>query len=133
MSNRNNNIKNTSDNEENEKNTSDNENENDFEYEISIYASDKPNFNQIQEIKLGNFSDKDLLEIKLFITQSIQKIDDDLGALGSWYVSRAFDENKQSPIDAIEKINSISREKVIEVARKLSLDTIYTLSGKDEI
>ena len=89
--------------------------------------------NQIQEIKLGNFSDKDLLETKLFITQSIQKIDDDLGALGSWYVSRAFDENKQSPIDAIEKINSISREKVIEVARKLSLDTIYTLSGKDEI
>ena len=89
--------------------------------------------NQIQEIKLGNFSDKDLLEIKLFITQSIQKIDDDLGALGSWYVSRSFDENKQSPINAIEKINSVSREKVIEVAEKLSLDTVYTLSGKDGI
>lgn len=99
----------------------------------NIDKAKKEILNQIQEIKLGNFSDKELSETKLFITQSIQKIDDDLCALGSWYVLRAFDENKESPIDAIEKINSVSREKIIEVAEKLSLDTVYTLSGKDGI
>lgn len=73
MSNRFNNIKNTSDNEENEKNTSENENENEFEYEISIYASDKPNFSQIQEIKrIKNPNEIGSLQIRLSKLQNLK-------------------------------------------------------------
>lgn len=87
---------------------------------------------QLKEIKLGNFSNDDLSETKLFITQSIEKVKDGLESLDMWYTEKAFDKIKDTPDDAIEKINKVTREQVIEAANKVTLDTVYILSGKEE-
>ncbi len=87
---------------------------------------------QLKEIKLGNFSDTELNETKLFITQSLQKVKDSLSTLDAWYAVQAFDEVKDTPDDIIKKINKVTREQVIEAARKVTLDTIYILFGKEE-
>lgn len=86
---------------------------------------------QIKDIQLGNFTNKELAETKLFLSQSIEKIKDSPEKLSSWYGSQAFDEQKQSPEEMIEKINKVSREKVINVAKKITTDTVYILSGKE--
>lgn len=86
---------------------------------------------QIKDIQLGNFTDKELDETKLFLSQSLEKIKDSPGSLSSWYGAQAFDEVKQSPEECIEKINNVSREKVISAAKKITTDTIYLLSGKE--
>ncbi len=87
---------------------------------------------QLKEIKLGNFSDTEFSETKLFITQSLEKIKDSLSALDAWYTAEAFDEIKDTPDDSIEKINNVTREEAIEAANKVTLDTVYILSGKEE-
>ena len=86
---------------------------------------------QIKDIQLGNFTDKELNETKLFLSQTIEKVKDSAGALNSWYGTQTFDEKNQTPEEVIEKINNISREKVISTAKKITLDTVYVLSGKE--
>lgn len=87
---------------------------------------------QVKDIRLGNFSDKDLNETKLFIVQALEKIEDSLSALDSWYLSQSIERNQKSVAKHISEINSVSREEIIKAANQIELDTVYILSGKDE-
>ena len=87
---------------------------------------------QLKEIKIGNFTDAELTETKLFISQIIKRTEDSLSSLDSWYVSQSFLKDMDSPQDLIKKIENVSREKVIEAANKISLDTVYVLSSKEK-
>lgn len=86
---------------------------------------------QLKDITLGNFSDKDLEETKLFLIQSLRQCNDKLSALGQYYLSQAFDEKKKNFEDIIQEISEVTREKIIELSSDITLDTIYTLSGSD--
>ncbi len=97
----------------------------------NVEKAKKEILNQIQEIKAGNFSDKDFEETKMYISQSIEKTKDNLEALEAWYNSQAFDKIKYSPDEMIEKINKVTREQVTDAAQRLTLDTVYLLSGKE--
>ena len=99
--------------------------------EKNIYKAKEEILKQIKDIQLGNFTDKELNETKLFLSQTIEKVKDSAGALNSWYGTQTFDEKNQTPEEVIEKINNISREKVISAAKKITLDTVYVLSGKE--
>ncbi len=87
--------------------------------------------NQIEDIKLGNFSDTELTETKMYLSQAIEKTKDSLGAIHEWYCGQSLDEIKYSPDEIIEKINKVQREDVISAAQKLELDTVYTLLGRE--
>lgn len=87
---------------------------------------------QLKDIKLGNFSDTELSQTKLFMTQNLEKVKDSLSALEIWYAAQTFDKTKDTPGDVIKKINSVTREQVINAANKVTLDTVYILSGKEE-
>lgn len=87
--------------------------------------------NQIEDIKLGNFSDTELTETKMYLSQAIEKTKDNLGALHEWYCGQSLDDVKYSPDEMIEKINKVQREDVINAAQKLELDTVYTLLSKE--
>ncbi len=88
--------------------------------------------NQLKDLTLGNFSDTDLEETKLYLSQSMQKIQDNISDLNSWYLSQVFDKTICSPDEAIEKINSVSREQIIKFAENIKLDTIFILAGNKE-
>lgn len=86
---------------------------------------------QLKDITLGNFSDTELEETKLFLTQTLRRSNDKLSALGQYYLSQAFDEKKKNFEDLIEEISEVTREKVIELSSNITLDTIYILSGNE--
>lgn len=86
---------------------------------------------QLKDITLGNFSDKELEETKLFLIQNLKQCNDKINALGQYYLSQAFDEKKKNFEDLIQEISEVTREKVIELSSGITLDTIYTLSGSD--
>ncbi len=87
---------------------------------------------QLKEIKIGNFTDAELEETKLYLSQAIKATKDSLTSLSDWYIAQVFSEEKESPDEVIKKINEVSREKVIGVANKITLDTVYLLHGKEE-
>ncbi|MBQ6143277.1 MAG: insulinase family protein [Clostridia bacterium] len=98
----------------------------------NIERAKKEILEQIKDIQLGNFSDTQLEETKLYLKQKTKKIQDDIELMGTWYLLQTFDETKKAPSEAIKEIENVSREDVINAALKISLDTIYILSSSKE-
>jgi len=84
---------------------------------------------QLDEMKNGNFSDKDIEIAKLSVINSYKEVFDSAGSISYWYLRRLYCGNIKSPEDAIEEIKKVTREDIIESAKNLSPDTIYFLKG----
>jgi predicted Zn-dependent peptidase len=88
--------------------------------------------NQIEDIKAGNFSKDDVNAAKMYLSQSFKKINDSLSSLDDWYILQTFSKHTKSPEEVIEEINKVTDDEIINAAGKLSLDTIYVLSTKND-
>lgn len=86
--------------------------------------------NQIEEIKKGNFTDEELYNTKLAMRGSIKTVYDSPAELAAWYFTRhARGKTNQSPDEAQEEIFNVTREQVVEAAKSIKLDTVYTLKN----
>ena len=84
---------------------------------------------QLDEMKNGNFTDKDIEVAKLVIVNSYKGIFDNAGSIVNWYRRRLMAGKIETPEEMIEKTNKLTRENIIEAANKITLDTIYFLKG----
>ena len=82
---------------------------------------------QLDEIKKGNFSSEELNETKIYLSQSMGKIEDSLTSIDGWYISQALDKKTFSPEEYASLISSITKNEVIEAANNVKLDTVYCL------
>ncbi len=98
----------------------------------NIEAAKGAILNQIEQIKDGDFSDEQLESTKRYLSQMFEKVNDSISSLDDWYVLQSINEKINTPEQAIEEINKVNREDVINAAKKLTLDTIYILTSKEE-
>jgi len=49
-----------------------------------------------------------------------------------WFVSQLTDPEFLSLEETTAKLNAVTKEEIIEAANKLTLDTVYILTGKEE-
>lgn len=84
---------------------------------------------QLDSIREGDFDDDQLNSIKLSLSNALTSLSDYLTGLESWYLLQVLDKTIKSPKEKVESINSISRQQVIEAAKRVTLDTIYSLVG----
>ena len=83
---------------------------------------------QLDTLKQGNIDEQALLSSKKALTQSLESTADSQTVTERFYADRLFDENVLSPTQLIEKINSVTKEDVSQMANNLVLDTVYTLT-----
>lgn len=86
---------------------------------------------QIDEIKNGNF-DYEFKSSKIGLTDSINSVYDAPESLESWYVSQMNDNAFKSPLESAALNDSVTKEQIIECAKRLSLDTVYKLVSAEE-
>ena len=83
---------------------------------------------QVEEMKKGNFTDKDVETAKLNMLAAIKEIEDSPSGILNVYEAHEYlgyellDERK-------EKIKSITKKDVIDINKKIKLDTIFLLEG----
>ena len=100
--------------------------------ETKNYEKAKDEINkQLDEMKKGNFTDKDIEFTKLALTNNYKSAKDSLSSLLNYYSSSQLVEKFMEIDEAIEKINKTSREEIISAAQSVKLDTIYLLKGRD--
>jgi len=87
---------------------------------------------QLDEIKKGNFDEDEINSAKMSMCNSYRTLGDYLGGLESWYVSQTFQNKIQTPEEAATEINAVTREQIIAVANKVTLDTVYRLVGSED-
>ena len=95
-------------------------------YEKAITTIEK----QVQDMRDGEFSEEDIKDAKVFLKNIMNSYDDSPDVLidlsmGQWIMGM-----KDSIPEMIEKIESVSREDILYVANKVTLNTKYFLTGK---
>lgn len=93
----------------------------------NIEAAKAAILQQLDDMKNGNFSDKDMTSSKLSMCDSIRSVESDQSALARWYAARSREEKPASPAEICELLNAVTREDIINAAKSFQLDTVYIL------
>lgn len=87
---------------------------------------------QLELMKSGEFSEDEINTAKRTVISGIRQINDSPAAMEAFSFRRLLSGISATVEETVEKINSVTREEIIEAARKVKLDTVYFLSGEDE-
>ena len=82
---------------------------------------------QLEDIKNGNFAEEDLINSKKLITESIRGISSEQDTEITYYYGQELSNKLVSLEDYIHKIEGVTKKDVEEIARNISVDTIYFL------
>jgi len=82
---------------------------------------------QLEDIKNGDFTEEDIENSKRVIVATIRTIDDEQDTGISYYFGQELAETKVSIEEYIEKVNNVQKENIINIANKVSINTVYFL------
>lgn len=87
---------------------------------------------QFKEVAAGNFTEEEMENSLLSLINIHVSFTDSPVSLAKWYLNQAYLGTCFTPEEEIEKLRAVTREEIIEAAASFKLDTVYTLSGKEE-
>ena len=84
---------------------------------------------QIEDMKNGDFTDEEIENAKNGIIASIKTIDDEQDTEITYYFGQELSGTKTSLEEYIEKIQKVNKADILEVAKQISINTIYFLKN----
>lgn len=86
---------------------------------------------QLNDLQNGIFSDEELVNTKRSYIGNLRSVYDFSDDLNAWFFRRFESGDRLTPQEAIEKVEAVTRERVIAAANALKLDTIYVLGCEE--
>lgn len=86
---------------------------------------------QIQDMKNGQFTNEDLQNAKQTIISTIKFIPDEQDTGITYYFGQELSMNYVSFEEYENKVKDTTKEQIIELAKKINIDTIYFLTSKN--
>ncbi len=86
---------------------------------------------QLDEIRAGNFTDDELTNALVSIENALMTIGDTPSSYSMWYFERFCEGNIITPTQQLEEYKSVTRERIIEAAKSLKLDSVYLMLNKE--
>lgn len=87
---------------------------------------------QIEDMKNGDFSEEDITNSKKGIIATINTIDDEQDTCVTYYFGQELSQNKISVDEYIKRIEKINKEDILNIAKKVNINTIYFLTNTEE-
>ncbi|HBR31633.1 MAG: pitrilysin family protein [Eubacteriales bacterium] len=84
---------------------------------------------QLEDVRNGVISDAELGDAKRSLENAYREITDSPASICAWYISRIITGRSDSPEDAANSIASVTKTDIIVMAKRLVLDTVYSLEG----
>ena len=84
---------------------------------------------QLQAVCQGDFTEEELHAAKQAICTSLQTTHDSTGSIESYYSTTALSGLGMTPTEYIRAVEQVSREQVAELAKTVTLHTVYFLKG----
>lgn len=82
---------------------------------------------QIEDMKKGDFTDEEVENAKKGIIASIKIIDDEQDTEITYFFSQELSKSKCNIEQYMQRISEVTKEKVVDVANKVSINTVYFL------
>lgn len=86
---------------------------------------------QLEEMKNGNISDEEFDAAKELLISSISLISESAEDMIAFYFDQSLFEENLTVQDYIMKLKDITKEQIIEIAKQVTMDTIYFLKRED--
>jgi len=83
---------------------------------------------QLELVRCGEITDDEINSAKASIINAYRELEDSHEALERWYSVRMMAGRSDSPAEASKDILSVTKEDVAEIARGISLDTVYYMN-----
>lgn len=91
--------------------------------------AEKAILEQLSAVCNGEFDESELEASRMGLSDSYDTVEDTPEGIDAWYGYRLLDVIPAAPQEIAEKIRKVTREEVRAAAKKISVDTIYLLSG----
>ena len=82
---------------------------------------------QIEDMKKGDFTDEEVENAKKGIIASIKTIDDEQDTEITYFFSQELSKSKCNIEQYMQRISGVTKEKVVDIANKVSINTVYFL------
>lgn len=82
---------------------------------------------QLEDMKSGNFSDEEINNAKNYIYSFINSIEEEQDTEITYYFGQELSQTFYSPEEYRKNIELVNKEKIINIANKISINTIYFL------
>lgn len=82
---------------------------------------------QIEDMKKGDFTDEEVENVKKGIIASIKTIDDEQDTEITYFFSQELSKSKCNIEQYMQRISEVTKDKVVDVANKVSINTVYFL------
>ena len=82
---------------------------------------------QIEDMKKGDFTEEEIQNAKKGIIATIKTIEDEQDTEVSYYFGQELSNQKVSVKEYIEKIKKVNKKNIIDIANKITINTIYFL------
>ena len=86
---------------------------------------------QLEAVKAGDFTDADLTSARQAVVSRYRGTLDSRAQLEYYWLSAAVTGRDETPEALIARLEQVTAQDVVAVARGLELDTIYRLMGKE--
>lgn len=86
---------------------------------------------QLDVMKKGEFTDEDINSSIKAMADAYKGVGDSPASICAFYASQVFDEKALSGKEIAGHLSAVTREQVIECAKKVTLDSIYLLAKED--
>lgn len=86
---------------------------------------------QLDEIRNGNITDEEYESALLSLDNALTQIGDTPSSYSGWYFERFCDGKIITPGEQLEIYQNVTKERIIEAARSLSLDSVYLMLNKE--
>ena len=84
---------------------------------------------QIEDMKTGNFTEEDINQAKTNIISTIKFIPDEQDTELMYYFSQELSGYQMDDKEYIEKVDSVTKEDIISLAKRIQINTIYFLTN----
>ncbi|PKM61554.1 MAG: hypothetical protein CVU97_07045 [Firmicutes bacterium HGW-Firmicutes-21] len=82
---------------------------------------------QLEDIKNGIISDTELYDAKRSLENAYREITDSPAYICTWYLSRIIAGRTDSPEEAADSVDKITKQDIIAMSKRMALDTVYSL------
>ncbi len=87
---------------------------------------------QTDNMLSGRITEEEFIAAKKYLANSFNSMKDSISAMEDFYMSQLICKTDDTLEDIIEKINSVTMEQLVEAGKKIKMNTIYFLKGKEE-
>ncbi len=85
---------------------------------------------QLQDMKNGEFTEEDIINAKKYMLNGINSIEEIQDTEITYYFGQELSNSYVLPQEYKEKINSITKQQIVDAAQKIYINTIYFLKNK---